>query len=86
MKLKLIFSAIVFVGLIYSCSGDGDKPSKETLIERITEMEDSLKGLQANLKEIKQIPNLTHFELINRLLDYYHAYPEDEYAAVKKGR
>ena len=81
MKLKLIFSAVVFVGLIYSCSGDGDKPSKETLIERITEMEDSLKGLQANLAQTKQIPNLTHFELINRWLDYYHAYPEDEYAA-----
>ena len=59
MKLKFIFSVIVFVGLIYSCNGE-DKPSKEALVERITQMEDSLKGLQANLAQTKQIPNLTH--------------------------
>jgi tetratricopeptide (TPR) repeat protein len=71
--------------MLYSCGSkneaDTEKPSKEELIGRIKEMEDSLKGLQANLNEIKQIPNLTHFELINRLLDFYHYYPEDVYAA-----
>jgi hypothetical protein len=60
MKLKLIFSAIVFVGLIYSCSGE-DKPSKEVLVERITQMEDSLKGLQANLALTFKINKLTDF-------------------------
>lgn len=85
MKTKWIFSLMLLLGMVYSCGGDkgkeGEKPSKEELISRIKEMEDSLKGLQANLQEIKQIPNLTHFELINRLLDYYHNYPEDPYAA-----
>lgn len=83
-KITLLF----FTGLlafVYSCgndgSGKGEKPSKEELIGRIKEMEDSLKGLQANLADIKKIPNLTHFELINRLLDYYHNYPEDQYSA-----
>lgn len=73
----------VFFGL-NSCSDSTvktDKPSKEDLKARIKEMEDSLKGLQVNIHEIKQIPNLTHFELINRLLDFYHNYPEDTYAA-----
>ena len=85
MRVKLIFSLILVLGLSYACGGDkskeAEKPSKGELVSRIKEMEDSLKGLQADLKEIKQIPNLTHFELINRLLDYYHNYPEDPYAA-----
>jgi hypothetical protein len=85
MKTKWIYLMILVIGFAYSCGGDkskdGDKPSKEELISRIKEMEDSLKGLQANLNETKQIPNLTHFELIDRLLTYYHNYPEDPYSA-----
>ncbi len=85
MKTKWIFGLMLLLVFTYACGGkNGDaaeKPTKEELISRIKEMEDSLKGLQADLKEIKQIPNLTHFELINRLLDYYHNYPEDLYSA-----
>lgn len=85
MKIK----SLIYVGLlalaIYSCGSDdseaGDRPSKEQLLSNIKVMEDSLKGLQANLNKTKQIPNLTHFELINRLLEYYHNYPEDPYSA-----
>lgn len=85
MKVK----SLLYVGLlalaIYSCGNDeseaGAKPTKEELLSNIKVMEDSLKGLQANLNKTKQIPNLTHFELINRLLDYYHNYPEDPYSA-----
>lgn len=61
-------------------SKEGEKPSKEELIQRINYMEDSLKGLTAQLKDIKQIPNLTRMELINRLLDFYRNYPEDKFA------
>ena len=85
MKNIYYFILAIHILVIVSCSGGnsekGDKPSKQELKERIKEMEDSIRGLQANLAEIKQIPNLTHFELINRLLDYYHNYPEDTYAA-----
>jgi hypothetical protein len=85
MKTRWFYLVILVIGISYSCSNDkskdDEKPTKEVLIGRIKEMEDSLKGLQANLNAIKQIPNLTHFELINRLLDYYHSYPEDAYAA-----
>jgi hypothetical protein len=80
---KVIIAVALFVG-IYSCSNsdtNSDKPTKEELVSNIKVMEDSLRGLQANLNTIKQIPNLTHFELINRLLDYYNAYPEDTYSA-----
>lgn len=82
--LKILILGVLFVSA-YSCSGDNKdkdaKPTKTELKARIKEMEDSLQGLQAQLNEIKQIPNLTHFELINRLLDFYHYYPEDPYAA-----
>jgi hypothetical protein len=79
----LVFSMLaLFAASCGESSADkSKKPSKELLKKHIKEMEDSLKGLQANLNEIKQIPNLTHFELINRLLEYYHNYPEDVYAA-----
>lgn len=84
MSKKYIFFVLFLALTIVSCSENkskNDKPTKESLKARIKEMEDSIRGLQANLSEIKQIPNLTHFELINRLLDYYHNYPEDPFAA-----
>lgn len=84
MYIKKVFIAVtLFIG-IYSCGNSEnktDKSTKEELVSKIKVMEDSLRGLQANLNTIKQIPNLTHFELINRLLDYYHSYPKDGYAA-----
>ncbi len=86
MKMKIGLMGLLLMGLMASCGGSeqaaNEKPSKEELKGRIKEMEDSLRGLQASLNEIKQIPNLTHLELINRLADYYHNYPEDPYAAV----
>lgn len=83
MKLKFVIGFLILTAAVSSCglNNTEDSASKEQLIGRIKEMEDSLKGLQANLGETKKIPNLTHFELINRLLDYYHAYPEDPYSA-----
>lgn len=72
--------------LLFGCDSakkeNETKPSKTELKARIKEMEDSLLGLQNNLANIKKIPNLTHLELINRLLEYYHAYPKDTYAPV----
>lgn len=84
-SILLIVSLCFGIGFfLQSCDSDSKgtgKPTKEDLKARIKEMEDSLKGLQVNIAEVKQIPNLTHFELINRLLDYYHNYPEDSYSA-----
>jgi len=85
MNAKKFFIVLGLIFGIYSCGNDtakeGEKPTKEELISNIKVMEDSLRGSQASLSRTKQIPNLTHFELINRLLDYYHNYPEDIYAA-----
>ncbi len=84
-KSSFILVFVMLTVVVSSCgesnTDKAEKPSREQLKNRINEMEDSLKGLQADLTEIKQIPNLTHFELINRLLDYYHNYPSDLYAA-----
>lgn len=88
MKVASVFSIgfLAFLLVLYSCGSSnqnkkGEKPSRDELKARINVMEDSIKRLQSNLNTIKQIPNLTHYELINRLLDYYHFYPEDDYAA-----
>lgn len=85
MNAKQFFIILGLIGGIYSCGNDaskeGEKPTKEELVSNIKVMEDSLRNLQANINSTKQIPNLTHFELINRLLDYYHNYPEETYAA-----
>lgn len=87
MKMKWFIIMLILIGLIQSCGGDEEnnegKPTKEELKVSIKEMEDSLTGLQKDLSnsDTKQIPNLTQFELINRLLAYYHNYPEDPYAA-----
>lgn len=85
--MKYTWILLLFLSAaITSCGGnekkvaEDEKPSKEELIEKINYMEDSLKALTSQLKEIKQIPNLTRMELINRLLDFYHYYPEDKFA------
>ena len=83
-KYAILIGVSLFFLNLSSCGSSetaANKPTRESLKARIKEMEDSLKGLQVNINEIKQIPNLTHFELINRLLDYYHNYPEDAYSA-----
>ena len=83
-KYVILIGSSLVIMFLSSCSSsetNSNKPTRESLKSRIKEMEDSLKGLQVNIHEIKQIPNLTHFELINRLLDYYHNYPEDTYSA-----
>ncbi len=79
-----IILASIFITTLFACKEaveKDSKPSREYLKTRIKEMEDSINSLQQQLSEIKKIPNLTHFELIDRLLDYYHNYPEDKYAA-----
>ncbi len=84
------YSFLIFVAasmMVYSCGGESketsetEKPTKEALVEKIKYMEDSLRNLQANLDQVKQVPNLTRIEYINRLLDYYYNYPEDPLAA-----
>jgi len=86
-EFKWLSMYVLALGLVLmnSCgTSDKDEEGKEGRVElknKIKEMEDSIRDLQANLPQTKTIPNLTHFELINRLLDYYHAYPEDDYAA-----
>lgn len=88
MKMKYSYLLLIpFLALLVACGGGSEeggkdeKPSKEELVDKIKKMEDSLKYLQANMDAVKQVPNLTRIEFINRLLDYYHNYPEDDYAA-----
>jgi hypothetical protein len=82
---------IYFIGALFlstavftACGGDKnednsqEKPTAEAIKMSITSMEDSLKMMQ---KSGKKVENLYRIELINRLLSFYHNYPENEYAA-----
>jgi hypothetical protein len=82
MKKVLGISLMVLIGLIYSCGNDSqNKKIKEELISSIKEMEDSLNHMQVNVNQNTQIPSVAHQELINRLLTYYHNFPEDQKSA-----
>lgn len=84
------YSFIIFVAVsavLVACGGKSsgesatEKPTKEGLVNKIKEMEDSLRNLQANASQVKQVPNLTRIEYINRLLEFYHNFPEDPQAS-----
>lgn len=82
MKLKIIL-ILLAVFSIYSCGEtkkSEKKDKKEMLKSKISQMEDSIANLQKTPEGMAKITNLTHLELINRLLDYYHAFPKDAYA------
>jgi hypothetical protein len=81
---KLMFVPFFWVLFVMtSCGGDGKKDvsKSDELKARITQMEDSLTSLSKNPETADKIPSLTHLELINRLLDYYHAFPTDTFSA-----
>ena len=65
------YSFIIFVAVsavLVACGGKSsgesatEKPTKEGLVNKIKEMEDSLRNLQANASQVKQVPNLTRIE------------------------
>lgn len=69
---------VVFVGFIYSCgSNSEDVKTKEEIESSIKEMEDSLNRMQVDVNQNTQIPSLANQELIDRLLTYYHNFPND---------
>lgn len=81
--MKKIIALVLLTGLFAACGETKKEESSksEQLKARISEMEDSLSRLTKDPKTSAKIPNLTHLELINRLLDYYHAFPEDTFSA-----
>ncbi len=86
MKISFYISIFVFAAsVMFSCKNEEKKDevakeivSKEDLKASIDSMKDSLMMMS---KEKKKIDNLYRIELINRLLSFYHSYPEDEYSA-----
>jgi hypothetical protein len=79
---RYVFIHLAILLLFHSCTitpSSESGPTAEDLKEVITEKEDSLKKLQA---ENREIPNQKHYELIQSLLNFYRAYPQDSYAPV----
>jgi hypothetical protein len=84
MKTSLIASCsiVLLLAAIVSCGTSGkesaDRLPKSDLLGKIKEMEDSITGLTTNKLKVS---NLHKLELLNRHLDLFKAYPEDEEAA-----
>ena len=82
MKLILSILTICIVTLAtFSCGTSGNSDKKTELRSRIKDLEDSIMTVSKDPMKAAKIPSLTNIELINRLLDYYHAFPEDTFAS-----
>lgn len=76
--LCIVLSIALFVE---SCGGPAKTDKKTELKTSIKEMEDSIIAIQKNPAQAAKMPSLTNIELINRLLAYYRAYPDDSFSA-----
>jgi hypothetical protein len=76
--LGLVLSFALFVE---SCGGPAKTDKKTELKTSIKQMEDSIMAIQKDPIQAAKMPSLTNIELINRLLAYYQAYPEDSFSA-----
>jgi hypothetical protein len=76
--LSIVLSFALFVE---SCGGPAKTDKKTELKTSIKQIEDSIMAIQKDPVEAAKMPSLTNIELINRLLAYYRAYPEDSFSA-----
>ena len=82
--MKSIYTLIVllsFALIVESCGGPAKADKKTELKTSIKQMEDSILAIQKDPVQAAKMPSLTNIELINRLLAYYRAYPEDSFSA-----
>jgi hypothetical protein len=82
--MKSIYTLCIVLSIalfIESCGGPAKTDKKTELKTSIKEMEDSIIAIQKNPAQAAKMPSLTNIELINRLLAYYRAYPEDSFSA-----
>ena len=81
MKTRSIYTLLIGF-LLVSCGETAEhKSKKENLREGITAYEDSLANLQKDPKKAAKITSLAQIELVNRLLAYSRAFPEDTFSA-----
>ncbi|MDP4636452.1 MAG: hypothetical protein NWR96_08880 [Crocinitomicaceae bacterium] len=71
----------LFVLAVQSCGSPANADKKTELKTAIKDMEDSLTNIESDPMKAAKIPSLTNIELINRLLAYYHAFPEDTFSS-----
>jgi hypothetical protein len=75
------FILLSFALFVESCGGPAKTDKKTELKTSIKQMEDSIMAIQKDPSQAAKMPSLTNIELINRLLAYYRAYPEDSFSA-----
>jgi hypothetical protein len=85
MYKYLVFFLVV--SQFVACSGSKEKEptsSKESLKAQIQEMDDSLKVWYKLVMDGKEssVPSLVIYETVNRHLDFYRAFPEDDFSAT----
>ncbi len=82
--MKSIYTLMIllsFALFVESCGGPAKADKKTELKTSIKQMEDSIMAIQKDPVQAAKMPSLTNIELINRLLAYYRAYPEDSFSA-----
>jgi hypothetical protein len=75
------FILLSFALFVESCGEPAKTDKKTELKTSIKQMEDSIMAIQKDPVQAAKMPSLTNIELINRLLAYYRAYPEDSFSA-----
>lgn len=71
----------LFAGLfLFASCGDGDSRSQETIKKDIEKREKQISKMSEKTLSLEELDDESE-ELVDVLLEYYHAYPEEDYAA-----
>lgn len=85
MAVKQFVLFLVVVSLLFACGDNStdqeSNPTKDEMISKIKQLEDSITSVQTGSIQTVRIPDSAPLELINRLLAFYHSYPNDVSAA-----
>ncbi len=76
MRISLIIGMLL---ILWSCSSD---KNTDELQSKIKQQEEVLSGISKDLRPGQVIPLEEQDKLVNLLTEYFHSYPEDEYAPV----
>ncbi|HIP32202.1 MAG TPA: hypothetical protein EYG86_05525, partial [Crocinitomicaceae bacterium] len=76
MRISLIIGLLL---ILWSCSSD---KNADELLHKIKQQEEVLSEISKDLRAGQVIPIEEQDKLVNLLTEFYHSYPEEEYAPV----
>ncbi len=79
--MRVIWSTILLLSLLLaSCGGDSEERSMDTIKSEIEKKEEKIAALSTKIENADKMATESD-ELIDLFLEFYHTYPEEEYAA-----